>query len=144
MKNILTITISALLLTSCAAYETLKTPFDFREKKGFDNNEIGVQLRQANEAYEKGVVAKDPILAAGNGAAAVDKGAFEISVKAPIGSVMNDAERMFHDEAAKICAGKGYKHKITARTTHDHVEYFRNESKVTPVPSIKGIVVCDK
>lgn len=144
MKNFIALTASILILTSCAAYETLRTPFDFREKNSFDNNEIGVQLRRANESYQQGVVEKDPVLTGASGAGVEDKGAYEISVKAPIGSVMNDAERMFHDEAKKVCLGKGYKHKITSKTTHDHVEYFRNESKVTAVPSVKGIIVCDK
>ncbi len=138
MKNIIASLLVVTALVSCKeAYETLSTPF---KHAGQGLGLIGSTQVESN----RGGVAT----LGGNQLSAV--GAFEIDVKAPVGSVGSTAVDLFHKEARKACNGGGYKHKITHQGTTSQTDFGRNtfnnqiEQKTTMVPTVKGVVICDQ
>lgn len=127
MKNLLTVLTVLLTLTSCKeAYETLSTPFKYAGQG------LGYIGSTVVDGGEKEIPKVNSV------------GAYEVSVKAPAGSVINTAIDLFHKEARRICGGATYKHKITHKGTTPSVEYLRNTSNTQNVPTVKGLVICNK
>lgn len=128
MKNFFLSAVVILSLASCKeAYETLSTPF---KAAGEGIGLVGSTV--VPKKTQSGVNAIPSV------------GAYEISVKAPPGSVGNTAVELFHKEARKACGGAKYKHKITHQGTADHIEYLRNTTKTSTVPTVKGLVICNE
>ena len=127
MKKLAIITLSVLTITSCEAYETLKTPFDRAANKIGNIGSTLVGRPQSDELPKK----------------LSTVGAYEVAVKAPPGAVKSTAVDLFYKEASKVCNGGSYKHKITHQGTTSHVEYLRDTSTSEMVPTVKGIVVCN-
>lgn len=128
MKNFALIVTVLLSLTSCKeAYETLSTPFKAAGE--------GIGLIGSTVVAKDGKIKEETVSAVG---------AYEISVKAPPGSVANTAVELFHKEARKACGGANYKHKITHTGSEDHIEYLRDRTETTRVPTVKGLVICNE
>jgi hypothetical protein len=138
MKSLLVIFVS-LLTVSCGGYETLSTPFNFKGDK--DINYVGANVSQTEGVIDQSSMKSNNSNIPNN----VDGSAqaYEIDVTAPIGSVLNDAVVLFHKEARKLCQNRGYKHKITNKSTQEYVEYLRTRTVTQQIPSAKGIVICD-
>ena len=116
------------ILSSCAAYETLKTPVDFIT--GSETERV-LKQDEMDKYYNERT-------------GGIPGDSYEITVNAPQGTVINSAMDMFHREARDLCGSDNYKHEITSRGTTEQIEYQRQGQKTIRIPTVTGKVTCYK
>ena len=121
MKKILNLVVALGLtagITSCAGYESLTTPFDFRGQ-GINLTGSDANLKEAN--------------------------VFEVVVNAPAGTSEAIAMNLFEQEARRVCGSGNYSKQITSTGTANVREFGVKgvDLRTTQVaPTITGFVKC--
>ncbi len=123
MKKIVLSTFISFLLTSCAGYETLKTPFTF---KGDEKAVEKLGIKDGGKYSDgKGVMS-----------------GFEVEVKAPAGTPMETAYSIFNKEAKRLCNGTSYQYEIKSQGNADSMPENLNDTGNQKYPYLTGIVIC--